>query len=84
MTDSRAGMRRNEALEAAASGDCANWLRRTACDPRFGAEGIRDWLSEDAAAYAARVEELRTEAAVGRELPEEDLRDRPRRGLPPA
>lgn len=66
-------MRRNEALEAAASGDCANWLRRTACDPRFGAEGIRDWLSGDAAAYAARVEELRAEAAVGRELPEEDL-----------
>ena len=61
-------MRRNEALEAAASGDCANWLKRTACDPRFGAEGIRDWLSEDAAAYAARVEELRIEAAVGREL----------------
>lgn len=66
-------MRKKEALEAAASGEADRWLRRTACDPRFGTEGVRDWMSEDAAAFAAKVEMLRAEAAPGAELAEESL-----------
>ena len=66
-------MRRNEALEAAASGDCANWLRRTACDLRSPRSRYRDWLSGGhAAAYAARVEELNEAPPLVGET-EEDL-----------
>ena len=65
--------RRNEAFEAVESGDSAGWLKRAVLNPRFGTDGVRDWISCDAAGFAESVDRMKAAVAVGTLLPEEEI-----------